>query len=476
MGKLDQEDKQVKQIYAYSFKVSKSYAYWIYMAHMSGRLTRFILPEDKALAKDCCELGELNGLNDIRGSLSIENLGSVTDVVAKSKAANLTGKHSLESLQLKWGNFNTGDAVIGDRDEALLDGLQPHSNLQKLTIQGYRGESFPKWMTDHLVPSLPNLVEVRIYSCGRCKRLPPLGQLSRLKTLSIGSLPELEDIEPSHSSTSTPPFPSLLELRIDGCMKLKAMPQTPRLEKLTLAESNPALINMIFELNKLKSLQIRDTEFPECLLDECLKSLTSLEFLRIVGYHRLTSLSPQHLSNLVYLSIWNCKELDLCKGESGNINHDLDFHGGLENLRFVYLGLLPKLASLPRWLLRLRNVERLVIDSCDNLKDLQDLEALQSLQWLEIIACPSLTSLPEGMRRLASLTHLSIKSCPELERRCKRDGGEDWDKIAHIPRITHYPYRALIFFTEARFCGHAIALACFWTQRSEEVIARPILC
>ncbi|XP_056162330.1 putative disease resistance protein RGA4 [Syzygium oleosum] len=400
------------------------------------RLTRFILPKDKALAKDCCELGELNGLNDIRGNLSIENLGSVTDVVAESKAANLIGKHYLESLQLKWGDFDTDDAIIGDRDdEALLGGLQPHSNLQYLTIWEYKGESFPKWLTENLAPSLPNLVEVRIFFCGRCKRLPPLGQLPRLKFLSIWRMPELEDIEPSHSSTSTPPFPSLLELWIDGCMKLKAMPQTPHLEKLMLAESNPALINMIFELNKLKSLEIRYTELPECLLEECLKSLTSLESLRIDRCHRLTSLSPQHLSNLVDLRIWNCKELDLSKGESGNINNDLDFHGGLQNLRSVDLSLLPKLASLPRWLLRVRNVERLHIGGCDNLKDLQDLEALQSLQRLTILACPSLTSLPEGMRRLASLTYLGIFDCPELERRCNRDGGEDWDKIAHIPRI-----------------------------------------
>ncbi|XP_056162301.1 putative disease resistance protein RGA4 [Syzygium oleosum] len=37
IGKLDQEDQQVKQIYAYSFKVSKSYAYWVCITHMSGR-------------------------------------------------------------------------------------------------------------------------------------------------------------------------------------------------------------------------------------------------------------------------------------------------------------------------------------------------------------------------------------------------------------------------------------------------------
>ncbi|KAI6683799.1 hypothetical protein NL676_029712 [Syzygium grande] len=38
---------------------------------------------------------------------------------------------------------------------------------------------------------------------------------------------------------------------------------------------------------------------------------------------------------------------------------------------------------------------------------------------------------------------LGISDCPELRRRCKRDGGEDWDKIAHIPDITLDPFSPL---------------------------------
>ncbi|XP_056162323.1 putative disease resistance protein RGA1 [Syzygium oleosum] len=495
------------------------------------RLTRFILPKDKALAKDCCELGELNGLNDIRGSLSIENLGGVTDAVAESKAANLIGKHSLEFLKLEWGDFDIDDAVIGNRDEALLDGLRPHSILQKLTIYGYKGESFPKWMMDNLVSSLPNLVEVCFYNCGRCKHLPPVGQLLHLKTLEFLELTKLEYIESDHSSTSGASFPSLLKLDIDSCEKLKAVPPTPHLEELTLTSAHPALINMINGLNKLKHLEISEMEFLECVPEKCWKSLTSLEKLYVTMCPRLTSLSstpppplgtrhqsnlvdldssdseelhlsksdqssggnnnnlildfhgglhqslrslwirglpklaslPQWLlqaSNLEYLFIAFCAELDICKDESGNII--LDFHGGLQSLRFVNLlslpklaslpqwllhasnlehlyidscdeldickdesgnlildfhgGLhhslrsviihgLPKLASLPQWLLQARNLERLLIEDCSNLKEIpEQIEALQSLRELRIWSCPLLTSLPEGMRRLASLT------------------------------------------------------------------------
>ncbi|XP_056161618.1 putative disease resistance protein RGA1 [Syzygium oleosum] len=199
------------------------------------RLTRFILPPKKALAKNGCEIGELKELNNILGSLCIENLGSVTDVKAESKAANLIGKHSLESLELQWGDSDIDDSVIGNGDEMLLDGLRPHSNLQKLRIKGYKGESFPRWMTDSLVSSLPKLVEVRFVGCGTCKHLPPVGQLPHLKILEISSLTELEYIESDHSSTSAASFPSLLELKIYDCMKLKAMPPAPHLERLSLA-------------------------------------------------------------------------------------------------------------------------------------------------------------------------------------------------------------------------------------------------
>ncbi|KAK3440915.1 hypothetical protein EUGRSUZ_B01164 [Eucalyptus grandis] len=400
------------------------------------RLTRFILPKDKALSKNYCRLRELNGLNNIQGSLSIENLGQVTNAVAESNAANLIGKHFLESLALKWGNFDIDDVSIGDRDEALLNGLRLHSNLKGLMINGYNGESFPRWMMDSLVFSLPNLVEVHLHQCGRCKHLPPLGQLPHLKTFEIWEVPELEYIQLDHSSTLATSFPSLLKLRISGCENLKAMPLTPHLEDLILTKTNPALINQIFGLNKLKSLVISKMKFLEYLPEECLKSLTSLEILSMSECPQLASLSlgMRHLSNLMDLSFWDCEELDLSKDESG---HVLDFQG-LNSLRSVEIFHLPKLASLPQWLLQVSNLERLGIIYCFNLKALpEQIEALQLLQRLVITRCRSLTSLPEGMRRLALLNHLRIADCPNLEERCKKDIGEDWHKIAHISHITH---------------------------------------
>ena len=60
---------------------------------------------------------------------------------------------------------------------------------------------------------------------------------------------------------------------------------------------------------------------------------------------------------------------------------------------------------------------------------------LISLQFLTFWECPNLTSLPQGIRSLTSLTELKITDCPLLRQRCKRQIGEDWSIVAHVPRV-----------------------------------------
>ncbi|XP_048135903.1 putative disease resistance protein RGA4 [Rhodamnia argentea] len=431
----------------------------------------------KALAKNCCELEELKGLNNIRGSLSIENLQSVIDAEAEYEAANLIGKHSLESLALDWGRFDADDVVIGNKDEVLLDGLRPHSNLHKLTVYGYKGKRFPRWMTDG--SSFPNLAGFSLYGGERYKHFPQLG-LNKLKTLSLWRMEFLECL-PEECLKSLTSFESL---DIRHCPRLTSLSQGMRhlsnLVDLTIIscgeldiskdESGNIIIlddshggggllhslrsvdirylpkleslpHWLLQLNNLEHLQIWS-----CInlkeLPKQMGALQSLQWLEIIRCPSLTSLPEgmRRLVSLTHLHIERCPELelDISKDERGNI---LDFHGGglLHSLRSVDINYLPKLESLPQWLPQLSNLERLHISFCLNLKELpEQMEALQSLERLEIEWCPLLTSLPEGMRRLASLTHLIIHNCPELEARCKRDAGEDWHKIAHIPNIYSY--------------------------------------
>ncbi|XP_039162767.1 disease resistance protein RGA2-like [Eucalyptus grandis] len=394
------------------------------------RLMHFILPKDKALAKKYCGLGELNRLNNIRGSLSIENLESVTNVEEESQAANLREKRSLEILALSWGNFDiTDEAMITKRDEALLDGLRPPDNLQELFIYGYNGESFPTWMTE-----LPNLVELELLRCTRCKHFPQSG-LSKLKHLDISDMKSLEYLPGECLGSLT----SLESLHIMYCPRLTSLPlgllglrhlsklvdlDISYCEELDLSKDESGNIILDFHgLQSLRSLKIDHLPKLESL-PQWILQLRSLECLYISQCPNFKELAEQ---------IEKCEELEISKNESGNI---LDFHGGLQSLRTVIIWDLPKLTSLPQWLLQARNLERLKFWFCGNLKDIpEQIEALQSLQNLCINGCSLLTSFPEAMRRLTSLTHLQISGCGELEESCKRQAGEDWDKIAHIPNI-----------------------------------------
>ncbi|GMN26310.1 hypothetical protein TIFTF001_050411 [Ficus carica] len=126
--------------------------------------------------------------------------------------------------------------------------------------------------------------------------------------------------------------------------------------------------------------------------------------------------------------IGECEQLDLASG----LNQVMQL-----SLQTLYIGELPQTTALPQWLEgAAHTLQFLVINSCPELVALPEwLPNLISLQALGIGECPKLSSLPEGMQPLTSLTHLAIWDCKTLEERCKREVGEDWPMIAHVPNL-----------------------------------------
>lgn len=144
------------------------------------------------------QLSQLNGLNKLRGSLRIENLGERQN----SRLANLEAKEGLQSLVLEW-DANKTDIDI---DDALLEGLKPHQNLKELTIIRFGGIRLSTWLS-----SVTNLTMIDISIFIRCHYIPELDQLPSLKRLRLFKLSALEYVS-SSSTPSTTIFPSLEEL------------------------------------------------------------------------------------------------------------------------------------------------------------------------------------------------------------------------------------------------------------------------
>jgi structure-specific endonuclease subunit SLX1 len=95
-----------------------------------------------------------------------------------------------------------------------------------------------------------------------------------------------------------------------------------------------------------------------------------------------------------------------------------------------------ELTSISEGLQHLTALKDLYLAGCVKLNSLpENIQHLTSLSRLRIHGCSNLMSLPEGIRNLEMLREFEIADCPNLERRCKREKGKDWPKIAHIPTI-----------------------------------------
>ncbi|KAL5097467.1 hypothetical protein RYX36_001794 [Vicia faba] len=129
---------------------------------------------------------ELGKFPHLQGKLSISQLQYVNDPFEAS-LANMTMKEQIDELALEW---DCGSAFSDSQIQiAVLEHLQPSTNLRSLTIKGYGGISFPIWLGDSL---FRNMVYLRISNCDECLWLPPLGQLRNLKELVIEGMQSIE--------------------------------------------------------------------------------------------------------------------------------------------------------------------------------------------------------------------------------------------------------------------------------------------
>ncbi|XP_031260885.1 putative disease resistance protein RGA3 [Pistacia vera] len=171
-------------------------------------LRLFIVSGGGGTDNKACSLEGLKYLN-IFGELHIAKLGNVSNM-DEARRLELKNKKNLLHLSL---NFRKDEGErTNEDDEALLEILQPPSNLEKLHIVSYRGNTIlPNWMM-----SLTKLRKLQLYGCINLKQLPPLGKLPSLESLDIwymGSLKRVSNeflgIESDGTSSSFIFFPKL---------------------------------------------------------------------------------------------------------------------------------------------------------------------------------------------------------------------------------------------------------------------------
>ncbi|XP_044481470.1 putative disease resistance protein At3g14460 [Mangifera indica] len=276
------------------------------------------------------------------------------------------------------------------------------------------------------------LKHLEIWSCNKLTTLSTRGNLPEtLQHLNIVNCSKLELIaQRFHDNTSL------------GYMKLR---------KFNNLKSIPEGLH---NLGSLRDLFIWDcpnlVSFPEEGLPK-----TSLRIFSVERCKKLKTL-PNHMHKLKFLrelQIRQCPDVTSIPEEGFPTNleslliADLNiykplFEWGLQrltSLRNLEIRGCPYLESFPRGdnaTMLPTSLSRLTIARFQGLKFLsaEGLKNLSALEYLSISDCPNFTSLPESGLP-SSLLQLYIYGCPLLKKRCKRTEGQDWSKIAHIPRI-----------------------------------------
>ncbi|KAK3014540.1 hypothetical protein RJ639_008314 [Escallonia herrerae] len=387
------------------------------------------------------KVDELRGLSNLRGALSIIGLQCVIHA-QDARVANLTCKQGLEELEMVWSK-DVDDSRNKMIEKEVIELLKPSTNLRRLEVKHYGGMEFPRWLGD---PSFSQLAHISLSDCKDCKSLPSLGHLPCLKKLHISGIEGVKSVGNELCGVGLPlvrdAFPSLETLEFFDMVGWEEWSTNmnnddanfgqvfPCVRQLIIAGC-PNLINI--SLPRLPSIQVLEISQCQSVLLTCIVSIacatSTLDIREISGLAQLHEGFTQFLEeSLTVLVIWECNELiSLWQGDSACRN--------LVNLREIAIRECSGLVSLvgeegqelPP------NLEKLVIEKCDNLEKLPNrLKSLKSLISLSIEGCPRLvilsttteeklqSSINDGkaeeimMESFSQLEELYVDGCPSL--------------------------------------------------------------
>ncbi|KAM5581087.1 hypothetical protein ABKV19_010353 [Rosa sericea] len=207
---------------------------------------------------EALKLGDLGIMDQLQGSLVIGPLGK--DDASEIEKAQLGNKEHLSHLGVL---FKVEYEEQRKGDEEIVKALQPHQNLESLSIWNCQGTTESLYW----IKSLHNLRKVYLSGWRFCELLPPLGKLSSLEILEIEEMgkvkkvgveflgieeqvsgilfprlerlsfyrmsawEEWEGITKEDSSSEITIMPLLYILEIESCPELKALPDF--LDKIT---------------------------------------------------------------------------------------------------------------------------------------------------------------------------------------------------------------------------------------------------
>ncbi|XP_074287818.1 putative disease resistance protein RGA1 [Silene latifolia] len=436
-------------------------------------------------------LVDLKHLNKLKGDLKIELAVFKNAKFVKEEQGGGGYLRSKEHLQTIGITFRRGKKYGSkESEQELLEEMQPHHDIKTLELNGYHGETIPRWPRrgdNSALFDFPNLVTLKIEDCSELLYLPwQIGKLPHLKMLEISGLLNMEYVMNAVSETlflaersslfpsldnlkiyklpklkgwwctsesglqevnlndsessreahlvwvSSPCFPLLTRLSIRACEKMMLVPLCPRLEHLEIHDSRRELfwtdMRSTPDHPKLKRLAINNLEWMKSMPSEYTQFLSEIvtQFDR-----RMERLGEVNEFPTYLLSSVRTLRIKSCP-ELVSIRGWLEHLSALEYLSLQYC---PKVElGGMSWHNLAATLQTLFLVGFDEMEELPEgLQYCTSLRDLTICRCPKLKYMPKWMPKLTSLRNLFIVLCSKsLFERCQKPNGEDWPLIQHI--------------------------------------------
>ncbi|XP_047341415.1 putative disease resistance protein RGA3 [Impatiens glandulifera] len=355
-----------------------------------GQLTRLQTLSLFVIGKERdCQVDQLKEL-DLRGYLRIMNLERISDITVAT-GVNLDKRLNLRNLELHWEYDEEEDK---DKHDVVAEALKGPISLENLRMTGYKGVNLPKWLGKlHslrylFLSEMENIEHIFVSESGNDNGV----LLPKLEMFHIKNMMNLRDlVSPTTTERILTVFPSLFELSIAKCPKLKS-------------------------LSNLKSLKVLIIHGDGC--DELLyniSNLSGLVELFLFGFKTSVSfpegMFQNHYATLKTLQIRQC---DLLEEPPLQLSSTL---GSFLSLRELEIWACPKLSHLfDEEMVRLTSLEKLMIWDCHNLVSLSrgGVTRMDSLKHLILKDCPNLMLSLEEWENIISVECLSIYDCPML--------------------------------------------------------------
>ncbi|KAM5551728.1 putative disease resistance RPP13-like protein 1 [Rosa sericea] len=373
--------------------------------------------------RKCIELPALGQLPSLKDLIleGMEGLKSIGAEFYGNCYSPILPFPSLETLKL--------DRMLNweDWSSSGVEGREDFCRLQKIEIL-----NCPKLRS--FSQHFSALREMRIKWCEELIALPCLStdnasgqgvEFPSLLELSIGACPKLKRLPTL--------FPSLKVLEINGCQELEELPKLPSIHELELKNCNEGVLQSIVGLASVTCLRLNQIPNLTCLLEGFLQHLTALEELKIADLNEIITLSNdiglQNLLHLKHLEISECpflKELPQCLYKLSSLKElrvwrcpslvSFPDTGFPSTLRGLEIKGCEALQFLPEWKMHGNKwsspFEYLVIEDCSSLKSLPGGKLPSTLKHIEIQNCINLDSLSNDMiQNNTCLEFLNISGC-----------------------------------------------------------------